>query len=441
MFFKSKHLNSINAGHYKHTAGSATEVMPVPASVRISMSQNIGAPCQPLVKKGDTVLVGQKIGDTDAFLHVPVHSSVSGKVTGIETQRNAMGGMDTLVCIETDGQQTMDPEIAPPVVTNHKEFVDAIKASGLVGLGGASFPTWLKFNPKNMDGVKVLIINGAECEPFITSDHRTMLEDAQNVIDGALAVMKYLEIDECYIGIEDNKQDAIDNFESMFAEQGIDNVMHTFPLKASYPKGAERVLIYEVTGKTCDAGVLPADLGCIVSNVTSIAFVGQYLKDGVPLVKKRMTVDGDAVSEPKNIVAPIGTEICDIIEFCGGYRKPPKKILMGGPMMGRAVFSDRMPVVKNNNAILAFSREQAWIPEETACINCGRCHKACPFGLLPTGFADAYETGNVERLNDLKVMQCMECGSCSYVCPAHRPLAFMNKLGKAMVREASTNGK
>lgn len=352
-----------------------------------------------------------------------------------------MGGMDTLVCIETDGQQTMDPGITPPVVTNHKEFVDAIKASGLVGLGGASFPTWLKFNPKDMDGVKVLIINGAECEPFITSDHRTMLEDAQNVIDGALAVMKYLEIDECYIGIEDNKQDAIDNFESMFAEQGIDNVMHTFPLRASYPKGAERVLIYEVTGKTCDAGVLPADLGCIVSNVTSIAFVGQYLRDGVPLVKKRMTVDGDAVSEPKNIVAPIGTEIRDVIEFCGGYRKPPKKILMGGPMMGRAVFSDRMPIVKNNNAILAFSREQAWIPEETACINCGRCHKACPFGLLPTGFADAYEAGDVGRLNDLKVMQCMECGSCSYVCPAHRPLAFMNKLGKGMVREASTNGK
>ena len=154
-----------------------------------------------------------------------------------------------------------------------------------------------------------------------------------------------------------------------------------------------------------------------------------------------MTVDGDSVSEPKNIVAPIGTEIRDVIEFCGGYRKPPKKILMGGPMMGRAVFSDRMPVVKNNNAILAFSREQAWIPEETACINCGRCHKACPFGLLPTGFADAYEAGDVGRLNDLKVMQCMECGSCSYVCPAHRPLAFMNKLGKAMVREASTNGK
>lgn len=440
MFFKSRHLNSINAGHHKHTAGSALEVMPVPATVRISMSQNIGAPCKPLVKKGDSVLVGQKIGDTDAFLHVPIHASVSGTVTGIETQRNAMGGMDTMVVIESDGQQTMDPEIKPPVVTNHKEFVAAVKESGLVGLGGASFPTWLKFDPKNKDGVKTLIINGAECEPFITSDHRTMLEDAQNVIDGALAVMKYLELDDCYIGIEDNKQDAIDNFDAMFAKQGIRN-MYTFPLKASYPKGAERVLIYEVLGKTCDAGVLPADLGCIVSNVTSIAFLGQYLKDGVPLISKRMTVDGDAVAQPKNIVAPIGTDIHDVVEFCGGYRKPPKKILMGGPMMGRAIFSDRQPIVKNNNAILVFSKEQAWIPEETACINCGRCHKACPFELLPTGFADAYEMGDAERLNDLKVMQCMECGSCSFVCPAHRPLAFMNKLGKALVREASSNGK
>ena len=440
MFFKSKHLNSINAGHHKNTAGCATEVMPVPATVRISMSQNIGAPCQPLVKKGDTVFVGQKIGDTDAFLHVPVHSSVSGKVTGIETLRNAMGGMDTLVVIESDGLQTMDPDIKPPVIGSHKEFVDAVKASGLVGLGGASFPTWLKFNPKDMDGVKTLIINGAECEPFITSDHRCMLEDAQNVIDGALAVMKYLELDECFIGIEDNKPDAIDNFNRMFAAQGLAN-MHTFPLKASYPKGAERVLIYEVTGKTCDAGVLPADLGCIVSNVTSIAFLGQYLKDGVPLIKKRMTVDGDAVSQPGNIEAPIGAAVYDVIGFCGGYKEPPAKILMGGPMMGRAIFSDSLPIVKNNNAILVFSGEQALIPEETACINCGRCHKACPFGLLPTGFADAYAAGNAEKLNDLRVMQCMECGSCSFVCPAHRPLAFINKLGKAMVKEAMTNGK
>ena len=263
-----------------------------------------------------------------------------------------------------------------------------------------------------------------------------MLEDTQNIIDGALMIMKYIQAKECYIGIEDNKMDAIELFNKKLAEQGITSIK-THPLKASYPKGAERVLIYEVTGKTCNAGVLPADLGCIVSNITSVAFLGQYLKDGMPLIKKRVTIDGDAVTKPGNILLPIGTMIHDAIGFCGGYKAEPRKILMGGPMMGRAVFSDRMPIVKNNNAILAFSKEQSLIPEETACISCGRCHSACPFDLLPTGFADAYEAKDVKRLNDLKIMQCMECGSCSYVCPARRPLAFINKLGKALVREAS----
>ena len=434
--FGAKHLNSVHVGHYKNTAGCATEVMPVPNVVKISMSQNIGAPCKPLVKKGDHVLVGQKIGDTEAFLHVPVHSSVSGTVIGIETQRNAMGGFDTLVVIESDGKQEIDPSIKPPVITDQPSFIAAVKESGLVGLGGASFPTWLKFNPKNLGEPMTLIINGAECEPFITSDHRTMLEDTQNIIDGALMIMKYIQAPMCYIGIEDNKQDAIDKFNRMFAEQGISNIK-TFPLQASYPKGAERVLIYEVTGKTCNAGVLPADLGCIVSNVTSVAFLGQYLKDGMPLIKKRVTIDGDAVTKPGNVIIPIGTMIHDVVEYCGGYKEEPRKILMGGPMMGRAVFSDRMPIVKNNNAILVFTKEQSLIPEETACISCGRCHNVCPFNLLPTGFADAYEARDVKRLNDLKIMQCMECGSCSYVCPAHRPLAFINKLGKGLVREAS----
>lgn len=193
--------------------------------------------------------------------------------------------------------------------------------------------------------------------------------------------------------------------------------------------------MYEVTGKTMDAGVLPAQLGVILSNITTIAFVGQYFRDGIPLISKRITVDGSAVAEPKNIIAPIGTRIADIIGFCGGYKAEPKKILMGGPMMGRAIFSDRIPLVKNNNAILAFSGAQAIIPEETGCINCGRCHKACPFKLLPTAYATAYENRDAEKLNQLKIMQCMECGSCSYVCPAKRPLSFINKLSKALVKE------
>ena len=360
MSSNAKHLHSIDAGHYKNTAGCETEVMPIPDIVKISMSQNIGAPCKPLVKKGDEVKVGQLIGDTDAFVSVPVHSSVSGTVTGIETQRSAMGGNDTLVVIEADKKQELAEGIKAPEITDQPSFVKAVRDSGLVGLGGASFPTHIKFNPKNIDDVHTFIVNGAECEPFITSDHRTMLEDAQQVIDGAQMIMKYLGTEQGYIAIEENKPDAIANFDKMLAEQGISNIK-TFKLQARYPKGAERVLIYEITGKHCDAGVLPADLGVIVSNVTSVAFFGQYLKDGIPLTKKRMTVDGDAVNTPKNIIAPIGTQIHDIMEFCGGYKSAPTKILMGGPMMGRAIFSDKMPIVKNNNALLAFSKSQAFI--------------------------------------------------------------------------------
>ena len=435
MSSNAKHLHSIDAGHYKNTAGCATEIMPIPDVVKISMSQHIGAPCKPLVAKGDAVKVGQLIGDTDAFVSAPIHSSVSGTVVGIETQRSAMGGNDTLVVIETDKKQEMWEGIKVPEVDDLAGFVKAIRDSGLVGLGGASFPTHIKYNPRNLDDVHTLILNAAECEPFITSDHRTMLEDAQDIIEGMKLIMKYLNLDEAYVGIEANKPDAIAKLDQMFKEQGLDN-MHTFTLQDRYPKGAERVLVYEITGKTMNAGVLPADLGIILSNVTTVAFVGQYFRNGVPLIQKRMTVDGSAVAQPKNVIAPIGTMIHDVMEFCGGYKEEPKKIIMGGPMMGRAIFSDAMPIVKNNNAILAFAESQTNIPEETACINCGRCHNACPFGLLPTALADAYDRRDAEMLNRLKVMQCMECGSCSFVCPARRPLGFINKLGKGVVKEA-----
>ena len=431
-----KHLQSIHVSHYKHTAGCATEIMPTPDVVKISMSQHIGAPCKPLVAKGDYVKVGQKIGDTDAFVSAPIHSGVSGTVTAIEEQRNAAGGYETLVVIETDKKQELSEEVkVPEEPKDLAEFVKAVRESGLVGLGGASFPTHIKFNPKNIDDVHALIVNAAECEPFITSDHRLMLETPDALLDGCLLIMKYIGLDHGYIAIEENKMDAIELLNKKIAERGITNI-ETFKLQARYPKGAERVLVYEITGKTMNAGVLPADMGVILDNVTTVAFVGQYFKTGRPLTTKRVTVDGDAVAQPKNVIAPIGTSVHDVIEFCGGYKAEPKKILMGGPMMGRAIYSDAVPMVKNNNAILAFSGAQSMVKEETACINCGRCHSACPFKLIPTALAKAYDRRDAQALKDLGVMQCMNCGSCSYICPAHRPLGFINSLGKTVLKEA-----
>lgn len=431
-----KHLNSANVGHFKHTADCETVNMPIPDVVKIPLSQHIGAPCKPLVAKGDYVKVGQLIGDTDAFVSAPIHSSVSGTVTGIEEVRSMMGGWDTLVVIEPDKKQELWEGLHKPEAADLAEFVKEIRNSGIVGMGGASFPTHIKFNPKNIDEVDTLIVNAAECEPFITSDHRCMLEDANDLLDGVELCMKYIGLDKGYIGIEENKMNAVNHLNELIKERGIQDKVQTFVLQARYPKGAERVLVYEVTGKTMDAGVLPAQLGIILSNVTTIMNVGKYWRTGIPVMEKRVTLDGDAIANPGNFNCVIGTQIADIVEFSGGYKGEPRKIVMGGPMMGRAVLTDANPVVKNSNAVLCFTEKMAVPPKETACINCGRCHTVCAFELLPVALSDAYAKRDVELLQELRVMQCMECSSCSFICPAHRPLGFTNKLAKALVKEA-----
>ena len=432
----SKSLNGVKVPHSKNTAEMETVKMPVPDKVVIPMKQHMGRECTPTVKLTDLVKVGQIIGDTDAFIGAPIHSSVSGKVTKIDEIIGTDGNPIKAVEITTDKLQEIDESIKAPEVTDLPSFAAAIRASGLVGLGGAGFPTHVKLMPKNLDEVTTLLVNGAECEPYITADNRAMLEDTDDIVEGIKLVKQYMNLSTVIIGVEDNKPQAIAKLQE--AVSGIEGAS-VKALKAQYPQGGEKVLIFECTGKVVPEGKLPSDVGCVVMNVSTIAFVAKYMRTGMPLITKRLTVDGDAIAEPKNVEVAIGTSFSDVIDFCGGFKTEPKKIIMGGPMMGFAVPTVNYPVLKNNNAILAFSAAKAAEAEkpETACIRCGRCVNACPFSLMPAAIEKAYKAGNVDGLKALKVNLCMECGCCAYVCPAKRNLVSVNRLAKKMIVERS----
>ncbi|MBQ3069209.1 MAG: electron transport complex subunit RsxC [Clostridia bacterium] len=433
----SKVRGGVKPPHRKHTAESATERMPVPETVILSMAQHIGPPCTPTVKVGDKVEVGQIVGDSDAFLSAPVHASVSGEVTAVTSITMPSGQAVQAVVIRSDGEQRVHESVVPPTVETYDDFLKAVRASGLVGLGGAGFPTHVKLRPKNVDAVDTIIINAAECEPYITSDYRELMENSWNIVSGVQTVMEFLDTQRVIIAIESNKPAAIKELSAIAAsvsKPGREVSVQTLP--ARYPQGAEKVLIAQTTGRKVPPGKLPADVGCIVMNATSVSVLAWYLKSGMPLVEKRITVDGGAVAEPKNVLVPLGTPIKDVIAFCGGYKAPARKLLMGGPMMGTALKDDSLPVLKQNNAILAFD-EEALLPEPTACIRCGRCVAACPMSLTPPAITAAYKTKNTDVLEKRGVMVCMECGSCAYVCPANRPLVQTMRLAKEMVRKAS----
>ena len=434
MSFLQKTMKGAKIGHFKNTENCPSTAMPLPKEVCISMSQHMGPPCSPTVKKGDEVKVGTLIGDSTAFLSAPIHSSVSGKVTSITELVTSNGMRTQAVMIETDGNQTVDENVKPPVIKNHEDFVKAIRASGLVGLGGAGFPTHIKLNPKNISEVDTLVVNAAECEPYITSDYRTIMERSDDVLAGIAAIKKYVGLNQVKIAVESNKPQAIELLRRLTQD---DSSIEVCSLKAIYPKGAEKVAVFETTGRIIKEGMLPSDAGVIVNNITSTAFVGQYLRTGMPLISKCLTVDGSAIKEPKNVVAPIGTHFSDVVEFCGGYSKTPKMLMMGGPMMGILLFDDAYPVLKNNNALLAFDESLSKREPEQPCIRCGRCMHACPYHLMPRQIEIASQNDDLEKLDKLKVMLCMECGSCSYVCPAKRDLTFSNKMAKQKLRAAA----
>lgn len=435
MFFSGKGFRGgANVPHRKNSSECETKKMGVSEKVFIPMSQHIGAPCEPTVKKGDTVKVGQVIGDSGAYVSSPVHSSVSGVVTDIAPRLYAGGNHVMTVEITCDGAQDIHESIAPPKYSNHKEFLEVIRKSGLVGLGGAGFPAHVKLSPPPDKNIDTLIINGAECEPYITADYREILENSWNVMCGIEILLELLNFKNVWIGIEDNKPEAIKVLSDMADNHDNINVVK---LKSRYPQGAEKMLIYAVTGRKVPPGKLPSDVGVIVMNVNSVSFIAEHVKTGMPLIKKKVTVDGSAVKTPSNVEVLIGTPLEEVFNFCGGFKAEPQKILMGGPMMGIAQYSLQNSVVKHTNALLAFDKNDAMLPPESVCIRCGKCVGACPMNLLPLSINQNVASQNLEAIKKLNVNDCIECGCCSFVCPAKRHLVQSMRLGKTLLRNAA----
>jgi len=428
-------IKGISPPHNKNTEFSRVEVLPVPPEVRIPMKMHSGKPAIPVVKAGDTVKIGQLIGEAGGVVSSPVHASVSGTVKSINDRDPVTGQKDVSITITSDGLQEMYEGLAAPAVTNRQEFYDAVMDSGTVGLGGAGYPASPKLSRVDVDKLEYILINGAECEPYVTADTRTMVADAKNVHFGVKLLLEYMKPKEkIIICIEDNKPEAIQVMRETFAGE---KDVQISVLPTSYPQGERKVLVYNILGRIVPEGGRLTDVGAIVSNVTTIAILARYIDCGIPLVNKVITVDGPSVKNPKNVLAPIGTPLIDLFEFCGGFDDAgPKKILVGGPMMGVAQPSADVPVVKTTNCVLAFPEKAAVAPKETACIKCGRCITVCPMSLMPPNIETAYTAytantqGSLETLMHYKVNMCVECGSCAYVCPAKRKLVQVMQLSK-----------
>ena len=411
-----------------------TQVFPEPDIVVIPMAQHIGAPCKPLVAKGDLVTKGQKIGDNQG-LCVPVHASVSGKVKAVEVRPHTNGSTVLSVVIENDHLDTLCEDIKPRTqeevdALTPEQLVDIIHEAGIVGMGGATFPTHVKLSG-GIGKVDTAIINAGECEPYITSDDRLCREHPEQVVKGLQIIMKIFGLKEGHIGIEDNKPEAIAALKAAAAEGIIVDV-----LPAKYPQGAEKQLIYAVTGREVPSGGLPAAVGCAVFNAATTRAICEAVYDGMPLIRRIVTVSGDILMEPKNLLVPIGTSFNDLIEACG-RNENPYKVLSGGPMMGVAQYDLSVPTIKGVNAVTVLGKNNHHFVEDPHCLRCGKCIDACPMKLMPVLMYKAWQDGDVEEMKKNNIMDCIECGSCAYTCPASVPLVLGFRVAKQVIRNAS----
>jgi len=421
----------IHPPHYKkQTEHLEIENAKEPNVVVIPLQQHIGAPCDALVTVGQAVKVGQKIGESKAFVSANVHSSVSGIVKSIE-MRNSSGGMKVnCIVIESDGKFTVDESVKPKGdidKLSKDEVLAIIKEAGLTGMGGAGFPTHVKLSPPKDKEIDVVIINGAECEPFLTADHRIMLEKTEDVVIGAKAVKKAVNVEKCFIAIEKNKPDAIE-----VMKKTLENVegIEVAELETKYPQGDEKRLINAVTGRVVPSGGLPMDVGVVVNNVGTIATLGNIIKTGMPVVQRVVTVTGSAIKNPKNLYIRIGTLFSDVIEQCGGFSEEPGKIINGGPMMGIAQFTTDVPVIKGTSGILVLNKKDATIEEPQNCIRCGKCVEICPVNLQPLIISKLSLLNKFDEAEGYHALDCIECGSCSFVCPSKRRLIESIRVAK-----------
>lgn len=385
------------------------------------LSQHIGAPAKAVVKKGDHVLAGQMLAESGGFVSAPILSSVSGTVKAIEPRRVVTGDLVMSIVVENDGKYE-DVGFAPRANVDKlskQEILDLIRDAGIVGMGGAGFPTHVKLSPKDPDGIYYVIANCAECEPYLTSDYRRMVEEPMKLVEGLKIILRLFDNAKGIIAVEDNKSDCIETLTKLTKDEPYISVK---TLKTKYPQGGERQLIYAVTGRKVNASMLPADVGCIVNNVDTIVAVYHAVAEGRPLIERIVTVTGDAVKSPRNFRVKIGTSYQDILEQAGGFGVTPEKIICGGPMMGFGMFQLDVPTTKTSTALLAFQRDDVSRAKPTACINCGRCVEVCPGRVVPSKLADYAEHFDEEAFLENYGMECCECGCCSYVCPAKRPL-------------------
>ena len=428
-FFGGVHPNDMKAA----TNEKAIEQLEAPAEVVIPMSMHIGAPCKPIVAVGDKVTIGQKIGEPGGFVSAPIHASVSGTVKAVEPRPFSMGGTMMSVVIENDFQNTVCPDIHPvedPDSLTPEQLVEIVKNAGIVGQGGATFPTHVKIS-SGLGKVDYVIINAAECEPYITGDHRTMLERPEQVVKGATLLAKCFGVEHVYIGIEANKQNAADVLNKTIAELNAPVVVEV--LHTRYPQGAEKQLCQAVSGRQVPSGKLPADAACAIYRA---------VYTGMPVVNKIVTVSGSGVIEPKNIECPIGTPISKLFDACGGLREDTYKLIMGGPMMGLAQYNVDVTVGKGTGAMLAFAGKEEQYEEHPQCIRCGKCVGVCPMRLEPVFMYKYLMKGDVDTWqNTLHGMDCIECGACTYICPARLPLIHAFRMGKQKVNNARMAAK